>query len=66
MTASLGEGAASAEQETIDAGEVVFGSEGDDTLSSNSAANLLAGVRGDPRDRGRRWRHTTSSQAPPR
>ena len=42
---SLGE--ATAEEDTIEAVEIVIGSDGDDTLGGDDAANLLAGMRGD-------------------
>ena len=44
---SLGAAAAGAGEDTIEAVEVVFGSNGDDTLAGDDAANLLAGMRGD-------------------
>ena len=34
-------------EDTIEAVEVVIGSDGDDTLAGDGAANLLAGMRGD-------------------
>ena len=40
-------GEATAGEDTIEAVEVVIGSDGDDTLGGDEAANLLAGMRGD-------------------
>jgi len=45
VSVSLGE--ARAGEDTIEAVEVVIGSDGDDTLGDDGAANLLAGMRGD-------------------
>lgn len=47
VAVSLGEAAGGAGQDTIGAVEVVIGSDGDDTLGGDGAANLLAGMRGD-------------------
>ena len=47
VAVSLGEAGAGAGQETIEAVEMVIGSDGDDTLGGDGAANLLAGMRGD-------------------
>ena len=46
VTASLGE-TAGAGQDTIEAVEIVIGSDGDDTIRGDGAASLLAGMRGD-------------------
>ena len=43
----IGEAAAGAGEDTIEAVEAVVGSDGDDTLGGDSAANLLAGMRAD-------------------
>ena len=47
VAVSLGEATAGAGQDTIEAVEVVIGSDGDDTIGGDDAANLLAGMRGD-------------------
>ena len=44
---SLVEAAAGAGEDTIEAVEIVIGSNGDDTLGGDDATNLLAGMRGD-------------------
>ena len=44
---SLGATDVGAGQDTIEGVEIVFGSDGDDTLGGDDAANLLAGMRGD-------------------
>ncbi len=47
VTVRLGESAGGAGKDTIEAVEVVIGSDGDDTFVGDDAANLLAGLRGD-------------------
>ena len=47
VTVRLGESAGVAGEDMIEAVEVVIGSDGDDTLVGDDAANLLAGLRGD-------------------
>ena len=47
VAVSLGDENVGAGQDTIEAVEVVIGSDGDDTLGGDGAANLLAGMRGD-------------------
>lgn len=47
VAVSLGDENVGAGQDTIEAVEVVIGSDGDDTLDGDGAANLLAGLRGD-------------------
>ena len=47
VAVSLGAAAAGAGEDTIEGVEVVVGSDGDDTIGGDGAANLLAGMRGD-------------------
>ena len=47
VTVSLGDETVPAGQDTIEAVEIVIGSDGDDTIDGDGAANLLAGMRGD-------------------
>ena len=47
VAVNLGDETVGAGQDTIEAVEVVTGSDGDDTIRGDGAANLLAGMRGD-------------------
>ena len=47
VAVNLGDETVGAGQDTIEAVEVVIGSDGDDTIGGDGAANLLAGMRGD-------------------
>ena len=47
VTVRVGATDVGAGEDTIEAVEVVIGSDGDDTISGDEAANLLAGMRGD-------------------
>ena len=46
VTVRLGATGVGARQETIEAVEIVIGSDGDDTIDGDDAASLLAGMRG--------------------